>query len=109
MTNHFALGMTKATELTKAGKLAEATALIQSLMTDKTLDTAVLPEPTVIEGAFTRLDDAGPANATKPQPAQHSSNLPRSALRETLRKIAAGGMPAPARFANARAPLPDGA
>ena len=109
MTNHFALGITKATELTKAGKLAEATALIQSLLTDKTPDTAVLPETTVIEGAFTRLEDAGLANATKPQPAQHSANLPRASLRETLREIAAGGMPVHAGFAKARVQLPDGA
>ena len=111
MTNQFALGMTKATELTKAGKLAEATALIQSLLNDAPPTAPVAPDHSVIEGTFTRLNDAHPANAEKPQPAPPQTKPPcnRTSLRETLRKIAAGGMPDLAPFAKGPAPLPPGA
>ena len=109
MTTHFARGMTKATELTKAGKLAEATALIQSLLSDKTPEATALPDSTVIEGDFTPLDGAGGADTTKPEPAPRGAKQPRASLRETLRKIAAGGMPAQARVSKPRAPLPNGA
>ena len=109
MTTHFARGMTKATELTKAGKLIEATALIQSLLSDKTPEATALPDSTVIEGDFTPLDGAGGADTTKPEPAPRGTKQPRASLRETLRKIAAGGMPAHARVSKPRAPLPNGA
>lgn len=109
MTNHFALGMTKATELTKAGKLAEATALIQSLLSDKTQDAAVLQDATVIEGSFTRLEETSQSEAAKPGPARRDAKSPRTSLRETLRKITAGGMPGHAPFHKAPASLPVGA
>ena len=111
MTNHFALGMTKATELTKAGKLAEATALIQSLLNDAPPPAPVAPDHSVIEGSFTRLNDAHPANAEKPQPAppQTKPQRQRTSLSETLRKIAAGGMPDHARVVKGAAKLPPGA
>ncbi len=108
MTNHFALGMTKATELTKAGKLAEATALIQSLLKDKPSEPAPQPDDAVIEGTFTRLDDAAAA-ADAPNPVKHTPPRARTSLRETLRHIAAGGMPDHAPFAKGPAPLPAGA
>ena len=91
MTNHFALGMSKATALTRAGKLVEATALIQSLLKG--------PQPVadddVIEGTFTRLDDVGHQEAREPaEPPRVAKQAPkRSKLQETLRKIRAGGMP----------------
>ncbi len=71
-------GMARVASLTKAGKLGEAVALIQSLLVkDK---AAVAPAGDVVEGSFTRLE---------PQ-----TVAPRTGLRETLRRIAAGGMPA---------------
>ena len=109
MTTHFARGMTKATELTKAGKLTEATALIQSLLSDKSPETTSLPENTVIEGEFTPLDGTNRADTTKPAPVPRGTKQPRASLRETLRKIAAGGMPGHARMPKPRVPVPDGA
>lgn len=109
MTNRFTLGMTKATELTKAGKLAEATALIQSLLTNKVADTAVLSDASVIDGVYTRLDDTdeGAPAVAEHEPAQR--HTARASLGATLRKIAAGGMPGHARLNPAPAPLPGGA
>ncbi len=91
MTNHFALGMSKATALTRAGKLVEATVLIQSLMTD----TPPAEDDTVIEGTFTRLKDGEPQDVAEPVKAPRAAKSPpkRSTLKETLRKIGAGGMP----------------
>lgn len=68
MTTPFARGMTRATELTQAGKLEEATTLIQSLIRnrDGAEDAPVaggMPmDRDVIDGAFTRIDagEAGP-------------------------------------------------
>jgi len=111
MTNHFALGMTKATALTKAGKLAEATALIQSLLNDNAPTAPVAPDDSVIEGSYARIGDTNPADAekTQPVPPQAEPRRNRTALREALRKIAAGGMPEHARVAKGPAPLPQGA
>lgn len=115
MTNHFHLGMSKATELTKAGKLAEATALIQSLLRDKPQTEATVdPDETVIDGTFTRLDDVAaaaddPAPTLTPAPTPAPPPRPRTSLRETLRSIAAGGMPTHAPFAKGPVPLPEGA
>ena len=102
MTKPFAFGMAKATELTKAGKLSEATALIQSLLGKTEPAEAPPPEDDVLEGTFTRLDDS--AGPPKPVPQK-----PRASLRETLRGIAAGGMPVQAPFATAPAAIPAGA
>jgi hypothetical protein len=91
MTNHFALGMTKATELTKAGKLAEATALIQSLLNDAPPTAPVATDHSVIEATFTRLNNAHAANAEKPQPAPPQTKPQRQRI--SLRNIASGGRP----------------
>ncbi len=68
MTTPLQRGMAKATELTRAGRLQEATALIQSLLqgngaaTDAAPDTQFAPKAIasgdVIDGSFTRIDDA---------------------------------------------------
>ena len=104
MTNHIALGMAQAAVLTKAGKLAEATALIQSVLNGRTAKLANapddrLPDDTLIEGTFARLPESTPPNAN---PTQRK----RAGLRETLRSIAAGGMPEHATFAG-KSPLHD--
>ena len=121
MTNHFSVGMKKATELTKAGKLADATALIQLLLTNKAPDTAnvpdaaimpdaaIVPDGTAIEGAYTRLGEAEPVHAAPPKHNLHNAKAPRTSLREALRKIAAGGMPANLRAFKTDAPLATGA
>ena len=111
MTNHFALGMTKATDLTKAGKLAEATALIRSLLNQGPQEAPAARDHTVIDGSFTRLEDPAPDNAGKVPPAPPPENPPRKrpSLRETLRRIGAGGMPDHTRPTKGTAPLPAGA
>lgn len=105
MTKLFAAGMTKAAELTKAGKLVEATALIQSLLAPTAPEAAVATDDGVINGVFTRLDESG----TGPIPQPEAPRRQRSSLRETLRGIAAGGMPARARFATGPSSMPSGA
>lgn len=84
--NSFQRGMAKATELTRSGRLQEATDLIRSLVHPGPVAPKVaVSEEDVIEGDYTRV-------------------MPdRAPLSETLRKIAAGGMPAPDR-APGRAP-----
>lgn len=111
MTNHFAIGMKKATELTKAGKLAEATALIQSLWREKSWNNSDSADSTVIEGAFERLEEVDRPKVGNPQVADTSANPPRKrhSLRETLRKIRAFGMPDHAPYAKGQPPLPIGA
>lgn len=115
MTNHFATGMTKAAALTKAGRLTEATAMIQSLLANREPKPTVvpdrtLPDHTVIEGTFTRVNDSGAADVATAPPAPHAAPpSQRTSLRETLRKIAAGGMPVQTPFAKKMPPLPAGA
>ena len=92
MTNSFKTGMIRATELTQAGKLKEATALIQSfLVPQSTGPAAVVPDSDAIEGTFTRLDAAAPVHAPKAK-ARKPASPTRRGLAETLRTIAAGGM-----------------
>jgi poly(hydroxyalkanoate) depolymerase family esterase len=101
MKTPFARGMSRATELTRAGRLDEATALIRSLLSDRSApDTAVAADD-VIEGTFTRLDESA---RREPDPtARQNATVdaaPRKArgskagkrLGATLRDIARGGM-----------------
>ena len=109
MTKPFTNGMTKATELTRSGKLQEATALIQALLHSRPDDPATTD--TVIDGDFTRLaapvaDPAGQTKATRPR---MRSDASRSGLAETLRRIAAGGMPGPAAVSRTAPVVPPGA
>lgn len=98
--------MAKATELTRSGKLQEATALIQSALHRRAPETPAEPAPAdaaatgdVIDGDFTRVDPGAP----KPRrPA-------RSGLAATLRRIAAGGMPERGPLATAAIPVVQGA
>ena len=99
MSKIFARAMTRATELTRSGRLHEATALIQSLLgnrkgaDDSPTDT---PADTALEGTFTRLDDVAPDPTPPAKPARRSTgtNAPRRNLAETLRDIAARRKPA---------------
>ena len=101
MTLFLTRGMAKAAELTRTGKLLEATALIQSLLHRPGPDTNLpeaepAPAGSVIDGDFTRLEpEATPPKAITPKakPERAKPRTPTSPLAETLRKIAAGGMP----------------
>lgn len=105
----FARRMARATALTRAGNLHEATALIQSLL-HPTADLAPAAQPAdaaldVIEGDFTPL--SGPDYATaKPKPKRGRARDP---LAEALRKIASGGMPVRGPKSGAAAAMPQGA
>jgi poly(hydroxyalkanoate) depolymerase family esterase len=120
MTTPFQRDMARATELTRSGKLQEATALIRRLLqgegaSPEGTHAAQIAPDDVIEGAFTRLEDApAPADAPVTEPAKAKPARARRAapgktgLAETLRKIAAGGMPAHGPLASAP-PVADGA
>lgn len=97
MTKSFPNGMTKATELTRSGRLQEATELIQSLLGAAAAGHSRTDDQ-AIEGEFTRADIAAPDLDVPAAPClrQKGTKPPRSGLAETLRKVAAGGMPGPA-------------
>lgn len=121
MTNKLPPGMAEATRLTGAGKLAEATALIQRLLRGETVSPPSPPEsnPPTLDGEFVTLDPAAAQAAkprtTKPHAERPANDTHRSGLGETLRGLAAklvpaglagglGGGPRPV-----PAPVPDGA
>ena len=107
MTPIFKRGMFEATRLTRAGKLVDATDVIRNLMhrsapeNDKT--TPPDADGEVIEGEFTRLETKAP------KPAKPARKSPKAPLAETLRKIAAGGMPARGPLAKESAATANGA
>ena len=108
MTLSFKTGMAKAMELTKAGQLDQATAMIRSLLHAPVQPVESSTESTVrsgqvIEGDFTRID---PGAA---EPAANRLNFARTPLAETLRKIAAGGMPVHGPLAKSVPPIAAGA
>ena len=108
MTLSFNSGMAKAMELTQAGQLQKATALIRSLLRRpvQAPDKAT-PESAdagqVIEGDFTRLDP------TITEPVAKRRKGGTTPLAETLRKIANGGMPARGPLAETDTPVAKGA
>lgn len=114
MNSRFKLGMAKATDLTRSGRLKEATALIHSLL-HPAAQQAARPAPDqtdaatdigdVIDGDFTRLDADTPRIKKNLRQGPKSA---RSRLSETLRKIRAGGMPSRGPLATEPV-VPDGA
>ena len=116
MNTPFKRAMAKASELTRSGKLQEATAMIRALLQDP---TAVPPRSDVtpgalpngandfIDGEFTRLEPETGAKAPKKKPVRAKSAA--SPLAETLRKIAAGGMPVRGPLSGEPATVPQGA
>lgn len=112
MTLFFTRGMAKAAELTRSGNLHEATALIQSLLHRPGPDTNLpaeepAPAGSVIDGDFTRLEPEATLQTAKPDwKKPRSSTTP---LTETLRKIAAGGMPVWGPLSGQADPVPEGA
>jgi len=112
--------MTEATRLTGAGRLGEATALIQRLLQGRPAPEAQAgPSGTVIDADFVTVDepDARPDPRPAAGPARGPEPRPRAGLGETLQrlagKIAAGaGISASDTSAFTReapAPLPEGA
>ena len=117
MTLFLTRGMAKAAELTRSGKLHEATAFIQSLLHRPGPD-ANLPaaepdlEGPVIDGDFTRLEpEATPPKAATPtvKPDRAKPRATTTPLAKTLRKIAAGGMPMRGPLSGQADPVPAGA
>lgn len=115
MNTLFKHAMAKVSALTRAGKLHEATALIRAALQGPTAvapETGRVPGGTddVIDGTFTRRE---PETAAKDAKALHKKSArPKSAttpLSETLRKIAAGGMPGRGPLSADTARVPPGA
>jgi len=134
MTDSFSAGMAEATRLTQAGNLAEATALIQRLLSGAAAGTAPEPArrglPTIIDVEPVTVDapDASPPHhataAASPATSPAASTgafggrfhpRPRAGLGETLRGLAARAMPTGLDLGvgdlvrPAPDPLPDGA
>ncbi|MFN4271361.1 MAG: alpha/beta hydrolase family esterase [Aliihoeflea sp.] len=107
MTTPFARGMSRATDLTRAGRLDEATTLIQSLLQPQPAATTHPADGKVIEGDFTRLGDT--VAAPRQRTARAFTPGIRMGLGETLRNIAAGGMPRRGPLAPEPLDLPAGA
>jgi poly(hydroxyalkanoate) depolymerase family esterase len=115
--------MIEATRLTRAGRPAEATLLLQRLLRGE------VPSPGPAQGGLRTIDakplmlagKPAPAAAARPQPhgpqgrppldrRAHAQEAARTGLRETLRRLAARGLPANGEpLAPMPAPLPDGA
>lgn len=103
MSQRFKIGLAKATALTRAGKLADATALIQSMLTGAPSaadragtdtappDAGASDDAHVIEGTYTPLDEtpASPAGQknTSGSSEQAEPRRPRSPLSETLERL----------------------
>jgi len=109
MTNRFSRGMSRATDLTRAGKLDEATALIQSLLQPTSAPHDPTADDGAIEGTFTRIDEPAPKQPGEPPAAEPALRRARKGLGETLRGIAAGGMPRRGPLAPTTIDLPQGA
>ncbi len=91
MNNQFLSGMAQATALTRAGKLTEATAMLQRTLqgqTDQPSEPSAASQHAVIDGVFTVVTPAAP------QPDRSGATpKPRKPLGATLRDISRGGMP----------------
>jgi poly(hydroxyalkanoate) depolymerase family esterase len=116
MTDKSFQDMAHATRLTRAGKLAEATALIQRLLRGEASSAACRTGPaTLIEGDSVTMDPAAPQAAHPAPEFSRPDARPRMGLGETLRSLAARRMPASLDIGisgvpqPAPDPLPDGA
>lgn len=118
MKTPFTNGMSRATELTRAGKLFEATRLIQSLLSGRSQPPDDAAAEDIIEGTFSSLDDTA---THRPDPALDHGSPPDAASRmarrgrarkrlgETLRDIAGAGMAREHGQRDVRVDVPPGA
>ncbi|MBK5927447.1 alpha/beta hydrolase family esterase [Rhodobaculum claviforme] len=106
MTNTFARGMSRATELTQSGRLDEATALIRALVQGQPAPSDPSAGARQAHGALPHLDAPAAAGL---RPRRASMRWVGKGLGETLRGIAAGGMPRPGTLAPAPIDIPHGA
>lgn len=104
MNTPLARRLMKATQLTRAGHLIEATALIRSAMLEQKAEAPQVEEP-AIEGSFTRIEPAAEPKRARAKAAQPKA----SGLGAALRRIAAGGMPGSTAAAGDAGPMPEGA
>ncbi|MBP2295474.1 extracellular catalytic domain type 1 short-chain-length polyhydroxyalkanoate depolymerase [Azospirillum rugosum] len=115
MSNPFFSGMAKAKSLTQAGKLAEATALIQRLLGGDHGGSSAKPA----DAGSATIIDVEPVSVKTADAPPHSAGRartePRSGLGDTLRGLAARAMPHGLDLGLGKAarppsePLPDGA
>ncbi|MDB5658065.1 MAG: hypothetical protein JWS10_680 [Cypionkella sp.] len=109
MNKRITTGMAKVTDLTRAGRLSEAAALIQSLLQgraepnpqDSTANEAA------IDGEFTRLDNGAPDETAEAQPRRNEKRA--GGLAETLQRMAAGRVSSRATQPVPVVDVPDGA
>lgn len=90
-------GMAEAVRLTGAGRLSEATALIQRMLMGGAPSPATVPDPSIIDAEFTVLDPAP------------SSPRPRTGLRETLRRLSRNAPSGQGASRPVAQPAPEGA
>ncbi|MDE1146438.1 MAG: PHB depolymerase family esterase [Azospirillaceae bacterium] len=105
-------GMAQAARLTGAGKLAEATALIQQMLHGGKAAPTPAADPTVIDGTFTVVDPESPPAPPHASPFVSPFPAGRTGLGETLRRLAARAVPgglADGAFRPAPPPVPEGA
>ncbi len=82
--------MSEATRLTGAGRLGEATALIQRLLQARPApESEAEPAGTVIDAAFVTVDDPDPQAASRPASPRRPEPRPRAGLGQTLQGLAA--------------------
>ena len=96
MPPEMASGMAEATRLTSAGRLAEATALIQRLLRgERPSPTPEAPSPTVIDGEAVTVDVSDPPRAADRQRPDTRGPAPQgSGLRDLFRNLVARVAPA---------------
>lgn len=115
MTTPLTRGMAKVSVLTRSGKLHEATRMIQSLLGGSArYDTAtddLSGVGALVDGEYTEVNPAPiPQAAEKPLVRKTKKISGRATtLAQTLRKIAAGGMPLLGQVSGAVVPVPAGA
>ncbi|WP_404383723.1 alpha/beta hydrolase family esterase [Caenispirillum salinarum] len=118
MTETLTKGMAEATRLTRAGKLSDATALIQRLLNGETASASAPPRgpsAPVIDADYITVDAPRPRTEQAPPKAERTRPSPGAGLGATLRRLAEearrnGGPSGLGKTARTvTEPLPDGA
>ena len=115
MNSQLKSSMAKVSALTRSGKLHEATRMIQSLLVGSAPADAATDDLSgvgaLIDGEYTEVDPAPAAHAVEAPLGRKSAktNGRTTTLAQTLRKIAAGGMPLRGPLSGVGVPVPQGA